>query len=128
MSAAESYQIVRLDGQVLVHYSTSGRQTSSQWADRGSPDTVLFDDRGHAQWIAAKVAGAWVESTTQHDDTLVFCPACTHQFRAVPGDVQRELSKLRAELQELQCGNCKGTGLHGERETCMFCEGTGRAS
>ena len=34
----------------------------------------------------------------------VICPACTHQFRAIPESVQKELAAAYAELRKLRPG------------------------
>jgi len=36
------------------------------------------------------------------DNSLVICPNCVHQFRAIPVDVQHELAKAQAEIDRLQ--------------------------
>lgn len=35
---------------------------------------------------------------TKPDDTMVICPVCTSQFRAIPLDVQRERDALAAKV------------------------------
>ena len=44
------------------------------------------------------------------DPDLVICPACTHQFRAIPENVQAHIEALEAERQRWQ------VALEGEAE------------
>lgn len=36
------------------------------------------------------------------DMTMVICPACTSQFRAIPVEVQEEVARLRAALEKIE--------------------------
>lgn len=38
---------------------------------------------------------------TEPDDTMVICPVCTSQFRAIPLDVQRENESLRKGVGDI---------------------------
>ena len=40
-------------------------------------------------------------------DNCVICPACNHEFVAVPVDVQEEIASLRQQLAECQAQNAK---------------------
>jgi len=55
----------------------------------------------------------------------VICPACAHQFRAIPLNVQQKISQLSG-AQAIDCPNCKGTGEYEPGATCLLCRGCKR--
>lgn len=72
--------------------------------------------------IDARLAEPEGDARRQVNHDEVICPKCTHQFRAIPQNVQEELAALRsAQAGRVVCGPWVPSTVHAGETYCKRC-------